>query len=185
MVSCMAVFRQTVDPRTPTMPGRDVEIGAGLSLREEVIRKRVFVDSLAFEIFTFLPPSPPPLLRLSASLSACLSVCLPACRCLSVPVCLSVCLSLHVCLPVFLHPLLRPFVEQVSGASRALEDALQFKAATVPEDLKGHFVVIGAHPRLQHYVVALRRQRPSVVIVVVTDTEVSGSLKQDGTRGLS
>ena len=45
----------------------------------------------------------------------------------------------------------------------------------MPEHVAGHFVIIGAHPRIQHYVVALRRQRPSVVIVVVVDTEVSYS----------
>ena len=60
----------------------------------------------------------------------------------------------------------------MTGAARTLDDALRNQAAPVPDNLSGHFVIIGAHPRIQHYVVALRRQRPSVVIVVVTDTEV-------------
>ena len=55
-----------------------------------------------------------------------------------------------------------------------LDDAMRVQAAAVPEGLRNHLVIIGAHPRLQYYVVAMRRQRPDVPIVVVTSDKVIG-----------
>lgn len=62
---------------------------------------------------------------------------------------------------------------QVQEARFRLDDALRVQAAAVPEDLEGHLVIIGAHPRLQYYVAAMRRQRPDVAIVVVTEDKAS------------
>lgn len=68
------------------------------------------------------------------------------------------------------------FGSQVQDARFRLDDAMRVQAAAVPEGLRDHLVVIGAHPRLQYYVVAMRRQRPDVAIVVVTSDKVIGFL---------
>lgn len=85
------------------------------------------------------------------------------------PVCLT---NKHACLDSFHHPLRWRFYPQVLDARSRLDDALRVQAAAVPEGLKDHLVIIGAHPRLQYYVVAMRRQRPDVAIVVVTADKV-------------
>lgn len=91
------------------------------------------------------------------------------------PVCLS--LSVSVCDSLCVCSLARACVwggggVQVQEARFRLDDALRVQAAAVPEDLKKHLVIIGAHPRLQYYVLAMRRQRPDVAIVVVTNDKV-------------
>ncbi|CAM9651991.1 unnamed protein product, partial [Ectocarpus sp. 8 AP-2014] len=63
----------------------------------------------------------------------------------------------------------KEFFSTVQEARCRLDDALRVQAAAVPEDLEDHLVIIGAHPRLQYYVAAMRRQRPDVAIVVVTE----------------
>ncbi|CAN0021824.1 unnamed protein product, partial [Ectocarpus fasciculatus] len=67
----------------------------------------------------------------------------------------------------------KEFFSTVQEARCRLDDALRVQAAAVPEDLEGHLVIIGAHPRLQYYVAAMRRQRPDVAIVVVTEDKAS------------
>ena len=61
---------------------------------------------------------------------------------------------------------------QVQAASYSLGNALRVHAAAVPENLTGHFVLIGAHPRLQYFVLGLRRRRPDAAVVVITNEEV-------------
>lgn len=68
--------------------------------------------------------------------------------------------------------LLLVFRQQVRDARSRLDDAMRVQAAAVPEGLTDHLVIMGAHPRLQYYVVAMRRQRPDVEIVVVTSDKV-------------
>eukprot|EP00752_Nemacystus_decipiens_P004954 g4507.t1 len=65
------------------------------------------------------------------------------------------------------------FFSKVLDARSRLDDALRVQTAAVPEGLRDHLVIIGAHPRLQYYVVAMRRQRPDVAIVVVTGDKES------------
>lgn len=91
-------------------------------------------------------------------------------------------LPLPLPLPLMLLPslsLLSPWVAppvvcllQVKEVSSHLDDAMRVQAAAVPADLEGHLVIIGAHPRLQYYVTAMRRQRPDAAIVVVTPDKV-------------
>lgn len=61
---------------------------------------------------------------------------------------------------------------QVEGAHDRISFALKVHRAAIPESLEKHLILVGSHPRLQHYVLALRRQRPDVPVVVVTTDEV-------------
>ncbi|CAN0029415.1 unnamed protein product [Ascophyllum nodosum] len=63
------------------------------------------------------------------------------------------------------------FFAKVQAASYSLGNALRVHAAAVPENLTGHFVLIGAHPRLQYFVLGLRRRRPDAAVVVITNEE--------------
>lgn len=71
----------------------------------------------------------------------------------------------------------RAFVGKVEKAQASISFALKVHTAAIPEDLNGHLVLVGSHPRLQHYVLAIRRQRPHVPLVMVTKDEVSKNME--------
>lgn len=75
-------------------------------------------------------------------------------------------------LPAVVFFLWRVNMSKVGAVSDSIADALRFHTASTPADLTGHIVIIGGHARLQHYVIALRRQRPNKAIVVVTEDKV-------------
>lgn len=61
---------------------------------------------------------------------------------------------------------------KVELAATNISKALKGHTSHLPEGLEGHLILVGSHPRLQHYVLALRRQQPHVPIVIVTQDEV-------------
>lgn len=69
-------------------------------------------------------------------------------------------------------PLLASSSLQVGDVSACISEALRLHTSSLPPGLSGHIVLVGGESRLQHYVVALRRQRPLKPIVVVTDDKV-------------
>lgn len=56
--------------------------------------------------------------------------------------------------------------------AESVANALRIHTSTLPPGLSGHIVLVGGHPGLHHYVLALRRQRPLKPIVVVINNEV-------------
>lgn len=61
---------------------------------------------------------------------------------------------------------------KVELAATNISKALKGHTSHLPDALEGHLILVGSHPRLQHYVLALRRQQPQAPIVIVTQDEV-------------
>ena len=70
------------------------------------------------------------------------------------------------------HRLPRSSAGKVVSISNDISEALRLHTSSVPPGLSGHIVLVGDRARLEHYIFAMRRQRPHKPIVVVTEEKV-------------
>lgn len=63
------------------------------------------------------------------------------------------------------------FFNKVKGVEESVANVLRVHTSALPPGLSGHIVLVGGHPGLHQYVLALRRQRPFKPVVVVIEKE--------------